>query len=141
MSCLTHTRSASALKSFTNRFLLKRTEEDADMNDEIIDGIRNKKMQALTDASMLHNQMRRHWKIVDFDNNTIKSKEIFNKKWGVNIPKVAEAATILDMLECVKGLTETNLEGKMIVINDNKLLNNEINEKMKKAGQCANDAG
>ena len=39
---------------------------------------------------------------MDFENNIIESKEIFNKKWGVSSPKAAEAATILDMLEHVK---------------------------------------
>ena len=56
------------------------------------------------------------------------SKEIFNKKWGVNSSKAAETATMLDNLEHAKGLTATNLEREIIVINDNKLLNNEINE-------------
>ena len=33
------------------------------------------------------------------------------------------------------------MEGEKIVINDNELLNNDINEHWKKAGQCVNDVG
>ena len=77
---------------------------------------------------MSHNQMGGHWKIVGFENNTTISNEMFNKKWGANRTKASEAAKILDMLEHVKGGTATNLEGEIIVINDNKLLNNGIND-------------
>ena len=38
----------------------ERIEEDSDANDEISDGIKNKKIHAITDASMLHNQMGGH---------------------------------------------------------------------------------
>ena len=48
---------------------------------------------------------------------------------------------MLDVLEHAKGSTPMNLEGETIAINDNKMLNNEVNEKWKKAGQHANDAG
>ena len=65
---------------------------------------------------------------MDSENQIITSKEIFYKKWGVNIPKAAVAATRLDMLDHVKGSTEINLEGEFIVINDNELLHNDINE-------------
>ena len=84
-------------------------------------------MCAATDASMSHGQMGGCWKIVKFENNTTISKEALNKKWGVNIPKSAEVVTMLDMLQCVKGSTATNLEGETIVINENELLNNDIN--------------
>ena len=49
-----------------------------------------------------------------------------------------EAATTIDMPERVKGSTATNLEGELIVINDNKLLNNDINENWEKSGKHAN---
>ena len=71
---------------------------------------------------------------MDFDNNTIESKETFNKKWGVSSPKAAEAATMIDVIEHAKGSTATNLEGELIVINDDRLLNNDINAKWEKAG-------
>ena len=64
----------------------------------------------------------------------IASKEIFNKKWGVNSPKAAEAATMIDMPEHVKDSTAINLEGELIVINDKKLVHNDIHEKWEKAG-------
>ena len=70
---------------------------------------------------MLHNHMEGCWKIVDFENGVIERKETFNKKWGVNSPKAAEAATILDTLEHVNGSTGTHLEGQLIVINDKKI--------------------
>ena len=35
----------------------ERTEENDDANDEVSDGIRNRKMHAITDASMSHDQM------------------------------------------------------------------------------------
>ena len=57
----------------------------------------------------------------------------------MNDPRAAEGAMILDMLEHAKGLIATNLEGKTTVINGNKLLNNEINEKWEKTGKHAND--
>ena len=47
---------------------------------------------------------------------------------------------MLDMLEFVKDSTKTNLEGELSVINDNKFLRKEINEKREKAGHCVNDA-
>ena len=57
------------------------------MNEEMSDGIRNKRLCAVTDASMLHNQIGGHWKIVDFENSTIGSKETLNKKIGSKCPK------------------------------------------------------
>ena len=78
---------------------------------------------------------------MDFESNTIKSKETFNKKRGVNSPKAAKAATMLDMPKHAKGSTATNLKGELIVINDNKLLNNDINEKWEKSGKHVNDTG
>ena len=72
------------------------------------------------------------WRIVDFENNTTTSKETFNRKWGGNSPKSAEAATMLDVLEHAKGSTPMNLEGETIAINDSRLLNNEINENWKR---------
>ena len=66
---------------------------------------------------------------------------MFNKKWGVNSPKAAEAAIMLDMLEHVKDSTATILEEELIVINNKKLLHNEINEKWEKSGQHVNNAG
>ena len=38
------------------------------------------------------------WKIVNFENQIIMCKEIFNKKWGVNGPKAAESTIMMDML-------------------------------------------
>ena len=70
-----------------------------------------------------------HCKIVDFENNTITSKETFNKKWGVSSPKDAEVVTMFDMLEHAKGQKQKKIEGEIILINDNKLLNNDTNEK------------
>ena len=52
-----------------------------------------------------------HWKIMNFYNPTIKSKEIFNKEWSVNRPKAVEAAIMLDMLEFLKELISPQLEG------------------------------
>ena len=65
---------------------------------------------------------------------------MFDKKWGRNSPKSTEAVTILDILEHVKDSTETNLEGELIVINDKKLMHNDVNEKWEKSGQHANDS-
>ena len=48
---------------------------------------------------------------MNFENQTIASKEVLNKKWGVKIPNAAEVAIMIDMLEHVKDSTETNLEG------------------------------
>ena len=67
------------------------------------------------------------------------SKEIFNKKWGVNSAKAAEAVIMLETLEFVKDSTATNLEGELIFINDNKFLHNGINEKWEKSGCYVND--
>ena len=44
------------------------------------------------------------------------------------------------MLESVKHSTATKLEGEIIIINDDKLLHDEINEKWEKAGHYVNDA-
>ena len=40
-------------------------EEDDNMNDETSEGISNRKMYAVADASISHNQMGGHWKIMD----------------------------------------------------------------------------
>ena len=77
---------------------------------------------------------------MNFENQTIASKEMFNKKWGVNIPKAVEVAIIIDMLEYVKDSTAINLEGELIVINDKKIMHNDVNEKWEKSGQHANDS-
>ena len=50
----------------------------------------------------MSNQIGGYWKIVDFGNHAVASKETFNKEWSVNIPKAVEAAIMLDMLEFVK---------------------------------------
>ena len=42
------------------------------------------------------------WKIVDFDNRAVASKEMFNKECIANSPKYAEAAIMFDMLEFLK---------------------------------------
>ena len=65
---------------------------------------------------------------MNFDNHTVKSKEIFNKEWSVNRPKAVEAAIMLDMLEFLKESTTPQLEGELIVINGNKLLHNNMIE-------------
>ena len=103
--------------------------EEIEMNDEVNEGIINNKLHTVTDTSVLHNQMGSYLKIVNFENQIIMSKEIFNKKWDVNSPKYAEAAIMLDMLEVLKEHTMTQLEGELIFINDNKLLHNDIHEK------------
>ena len=77
----------------------------------------------------------------NFENQIIASTEFFNKKWVVNSPKAAEAVTILDMLGRMKDSTATNLEGELIVINDKKLLHDDVNEKREKVGQYVNDVG
>ena len=59
---------------------------------------------------------------------------MFNKKWGANRPKAAEAAIILDILEHVKDSTSMKLERELIVINDIKLLNNESTKNGRKQG-------
>ena len=41
---------------------------------------------------------------------------------------------MIDVIEHAKGSTATNLEGELIVINDDRLLNNDINAKWEKAG-------
>ena len=56
----------------------------------------------MSDTPVIHNQMRGYWKIVNVENQIIKSKEIFNKQWDVRSPKAAEAIMILDMLEFSK---------------------------------------
>ena len=57
---------------------------------------------------------------MNLDNHTVKSKEIFNKEWSVNVPKAAEDAIVLDILEFAKEPTMPQLEGELIVINDKK---------------------
>ena len=76
---------------------------------------------------------------------TSETKQLQARKWSieweVSNPKAAEAAIVLNILWFAKELTSTNLEGELLIINDNKLLHEEINEKLEKAGQHANDAG
>ena len=107
-------------------------EEEIETKEEVSDGIRNKKLHTVTYASMLCNQMRGCWKIVNSENQIIASEEIFNKKQGLNSPKSAEVEIILDMTEHVKDSTEPHLEVELIVINDNALLHNNINENERK---------
>ena len=38
---------------------------------------------------------------MNVDNEGIKSKEIFDKRWGVDIPKAAEAKTMMEILEFI----------------------------------------
>ena len=65
---------------------------------------------------------------MNFVNQVIKIKEIFYKKWGASVPKSEEATTMIDMIELIKTSIPSQLEGELITINDNKLLNKGINE-------------
>ena len=64
-----------------NIFTLEEEREEEKINEDVSEGIRNNKLHAVTDTSLLHNQMGGCWKIVNFENQTIMSKETFNKKW------------------------------------------------------------
>ena len=59
----------------------------------------------------MNKQLGGHWKIVNFDNHAVSSKDTFNKEWSVNSPKAAEAATMLGILDFVKESTMSQLEG------------------------------
>ena len=59
----------------------------------------------------------------------------------MNSPKSAEDVIILGMLEFVIESTSSQLEGELIVINDNKLLHNEMIGKWEKKGHYVSDAG
>ena len=73
-------------------------EEDAEINEETSDGIRNNKLCPLTDASMLHNQMGECWKTVDFENSMIERKEIFNKNGEYTAQKLWKQQQCLECL-------------------------------------------
>ena len=66
---------------------------------------------------------------MNVDSQVINSKEIFDKRWGVDIPKAAEAKTMMEILEFITKSTPLQVKGNIITIIDNKLLNNEIYEK------------
>ena len=68
-------------------------------------------MHAVTDVSVMSNQVGAHWEIVNFVNHTVKIKEIFDKEWSVSSPKEADASIMLDILEFVKDSTTPQLEG------------------------------
>ena len=53
-------------------------------------------------------------------------------------PNSAEVVTMLDMLEVAKEHTLLQLEGKLIAINDDKFLHNDIHEKWEKAASNEN---
>ena len=91
--------------------------------------------------SMMHNQMGGNWKIVNFENQNIKSKKIYNKQWGVSSPKASEAAIMLHMLDFVTNPILAQLEGELTIANDNKLTNAENQGKWVKALHYANDSG
>ena len=87
--------------------------------------------------------MGRYWKIVNFENQIIMRKEIFNKQWGENSPKAGETAIILDVLGFTKESTSSHLEGELIFINHNKFLHDAIKkmgESRKLCEQCWGDS-
>ena len=55
------------------------SEEEVEINDDVNEGIRNNKLHAVTDTSVMKNEMEGFWKIVNFENQIIMSKEMFNK--------------------------------------------------------------
>ena len=44
------------------------SEEEVEINDNVNEGIRNKKIHAVTETSKNHNKMGECWKIVSFEN-------------------------------------------------------------------------
>ena len=64
------------------------------------------------------------FKCVTFDNQIVKSKDIFDKKWDIDSPKSIEATMLLNMLEFIARSAPSQLKGEIIIMNDNK----EINE-------------
>ena len=78
---------------------IEESEDEIEINNGIEEGIRNKKVCAVTDVSEMHNQIGGHYKIVNFENNTVASKELFNKQWGVRSPKAVEDVIMLNMLD------------------------------------------
>ena len=112
--------------------LVEESKYETKMIDFIEDRIRNQKLHAVADTSVMNNQMGWCWKIVNFENQIVINKETLNKKWRVNSPKAMEAAIILDMLEFAKESTSSQLEGELIIINYNKFLHTDIHEKGEK---------
>ena len=68
-------------------------------------------MCAVPDTSVIHIQIEEYWKIMNFDNHNVSSKEVFNKQWGVNSLKAVEAEIMLDILEFLNKSTTSQLEG------------------------------
>ena len=81
---------------------------------------------AVSDASVKHNQMTGYWAIVNHDNYTIKSKEIYHKSWHLNGPTTAESIVCLDMLENIFSMASEEIQGEIVVIIDCKKLYNQL---------------
>ena len=56
-------------------------------------------------------------KILTFDNHVNKSKDIFDKQWGISIPKSVEETIFLDMLEFITRSTSSQLEEEISITN------------------------
>ena len=54
---------------------------------------------------------------------------MFSKPWGVISPKAAKAAIMLEMLQFMTKSTSSQIKGELMIINDNKLLNADIQGK------------
>ena len=75
---------------------------EIEANTEIEEGIRTQKLCSVTDASTINNKMGGHQKILNLENHTVARKGMFNKEWGMSIPKAAVAAIMIGMLGFVK---------------------------------------
>ena len=63
-----------------------------------------------------------HWKLVNFDNEIINSRESHDKNWGANSPKSEESMEMIDMLTCIQNHVSSSAEGEVITINDKTIL-------------------
>ena len=73
-------------KQDNNKFMMHNTlqsaeesEGETEINNDIEEVIRNKKLCAVTDVSIAHNRMGGHCKIEDFENHAVARKEVFKK--------------------------------------------------------------
>ena len=82
-----------------------------EINGNAEDAIMEMRLCAVSDVSMKNNQMGGCWKLVNFDNKMMKSRESHNKKWGANSPKASVAMEMLDMLTHMKNYASSSAEG------------------------------
>ena len=76
---------------------------------------------------------------MNFENQIIKSKEKLNNQWVVSSPRASDAAIILDILEFITKSTSLQLERELIVTNNNKLLNSDVQDIWEKAEHYTNE--